>query len=428
MSDQPTCPMPHGAGRRSFLKAGMGSLAALGVASCTTGGNTNSAGGNSHGAGGKENSTVNATRIPFVGPHQNAITSVPIGRISSVSSFTVTAPDRAGVQEMFAAITPTIADLMAGRPSAVRDEAYPPADTGILGAELRPDNLGIVVSVGASLFDDRYGLADRKPKELVEMPFIANDRLDPARSHGDVLISIEADHEDTVQHALRQIMRSSRRHLLLKWTLGGYTRGAGDQGHETPRNLMGFKDGTANISFTQDDVLKKHVWVGPDDGEPAWAVGGSYHALRVIRMLVEFWDRTQLAEQEAIFGRHKISGAPLGADDEFAEISYADDPRGERIGLDAHIRLANPRTKETESDMLLRRGFSYARGVDRVGQLDQGLGFVSYQRRLQQFLNVANRLAGEPLEEYIVPEGGGFYFALPGVPDEKTSLGARLLA
>lgn len=435
MTDQPSCPVPHHPNRRSFLAAGMGSLAALGLAGCTEAGRDNADSASSSaspdgGAGSSTNETgaSPAVRVPFAGAHQNAIFHSPIGRLSSTSSFKVMAKDRDELAKMFEDLTSTIADLMAGRPVESRDSAYPPAGTGILGDELRPDHLGIVVSVGASLFDDRFGLRDRKPKELVEMPFLANDRLDPARSHGDLLITIEADHDDTVQHALRQVMRATRKTLLLNWNLGGYTRGAADQGSETPRNLMGFKDGTNNLKMSDEDVLNKFVWVSKDDGEPEWAVGGTYHAVRVIRMFVEFWDRTQLAEQEAIFGRKKISGAPLGSDDEFADVSFDNDPKGEVIGLDAHIRLANPRTEETAGDRMLRRGFSYHRGVDNVGRLDQGLGFVSFQRKLQQFLNVQERLAGEPLEEYILPEGGGFFFALPGVPDEKTSLGAKLLA
>lgn len=85
--------------------------------------------------------------------------------------------------------------------------------------------------------------------------------------------------------------------------------------------------------------------------------------------------------------------------------------------LDAHVRLANPRTPDTEGDRIFRSGLSFSRGFDRDGQLDQGLAFVSFQRRLTQFLNTQARLAGEPLEEYTRPEGGGFYFALPGVRD-----------
>ena len=128
-------------------------------------------------------------------------------------------------------------------------------------------------------------------------------------------------------------------------------------------------------------------------------------------------------------GRHKVSGAPLGQDDELDVPAFAEDPTDERVPTDAHIRLANPRTPESQANLILRRGFSYTRGFDGAGQLDQGLAFVSYQRSLEQgFLAVQARLTGEPLEEYIVPEGGGFFFALPGVPDESGFLGQGLLA
>lgn len=412
------CPVSHGPGRRTFLAAGLGTLGLMGLAaSCSN---------DSASDDDSTTTTVEGIRVPFVGKHQNTITSTPIARIGSLSAFRVTAPDRDALQEMFAELSTTIADLMAGRMPEVQDEAFPPAETGILGSELNADSLGVVVSVGASLFDERFGLEDKKPQELVKMPFLANDRLDPERSHGDVLITVEANHEDTMHHAIRQIMRSVRRHMVLVWTVDGYARGIGGPGEETPRNLLGFKDGTANLDATDEEIMDEHVWVQAGDGEPDWTVGGSYHVVRVIRMLVEFWDRTRLSEQEAIFGRHKVSGAPLGQDDEFGTISYADDPDGDVIALDAHIRLANPRTPETDNDLMLRRGFSYSRGVDKVGQLDQGLAFVSYQRQLQRFLNVQERLNGEPLEEYIRPEGGGFYFAFPGVGDETTSLAAKL--
>jgi deferrochelatase/peroxidase EfeB len=172
--------------------------------------------------------------------------------------------------------------------------------------------------------------------------------------------------------------------------------------------------------------MRKHVWVARGDGEPAWAVGGSYLAVRIIRMFVEFWDRTPLAEQEAIIGRHKESGAPLGGRRETEVPEFDDDPDGDRTPLDAHIRLANPRTKATADGLLLRRGFSFSRGFDGAGRLDQGLAFASFQRRLQQFLDVQARLTGEPLEEYIEPQGGGFYFALPGIRPGRF-LGQELL-
>jgi len=192
---------------------------------------------------------------------------------------------------------------------------------------------------------------------------------------------------------------------------------------------MGFKDGTANLDSTDAELMDRYVWTtGAASGEPAWTAGGSYHVVRVIRMFVEFWDRTQLGEQEAIIGRHKLSGAPLGRSDEHDEPAFDTDPDGETTPLDAHIRLANPHTAASDASQIFRRGFSYSRGFDGAGQLDQGLAFVCYQHSLDAgFLAVQRRLSGEPLEEYILPEGGGFFFALPGVPDAGGFLGDGLV-
>jgi deferrochelatase/peroxidase EfeB len=370
-----------------------------------------------------------ATFVPFEGVHQTGVTALPVPTRGLAASFTMVSRDRARLKAVLAELTDEIRGLMAGRPSETRDPAFPPVDSGILGDTPPPDNLSVVVSVGASLFDDRFGLADRKPKELVTMPFLANDRLDPKQSHGDLLITIEAGHTDTIQFALRQLMRCTRGDLVLKWMVDGYGRGAGQASSATtPRNLLGFKDGTANLDSADGGLMDKHVWVGASDGEPDWAIGGSYQVVRIIRMFVEFWDRTQLAEQESIIGRNKVNGAPMGLKGEFDDPDYADDPDGKRIKLDAHIRLANPRTPATDENLILRRGFSYARGFDGAGRLDQGLAFVCYQRSLKKgFLTVQERLKGEPLEEYILPVGGGFFFTLPGVSGADRFLGDQLV-
>lgn len=366
--------------------------------------------------------------VEFYGRRQAGIAPPVVPALGMMAAFKVLSPDRAALRDTFVDLTDEIQGLMSGRPPVIRDEAFPPTDSGILGRAPGPDNLSVVVSVGASLFDDRYGLAAKVPTELIRMPFLANDRLDPDRTHGDLLLNIDAEHPDTLQFALRQLMRRRRRDLILHWLIEGYTRGGAHQVKAgAPRNLLGFKDGSANLGSRDSEAMERYVWLQPGDDQPAWAVDGTYQAVRVIRMFVEFWDRTPLAEQEAIMGRHKASGAPLGMEHETDTPVFADDPAGERTPLDAHIRLANPRTAESEENLLFRRGFSYTRGFDPAGRLDMGLAFVSYQRSMSKgFLAVQDRLAGEPLEEYILPEGGGFFFALPGAPEEGRFLGDGL--
>ncbi|HEX6567964.1 MAG TPA: Dyp-type peroxidase [Acidimicrobiales bacterium] len=415
----------RGVSRRRFLAGGLASTAAAaGIAgtttACTGGDDQPSAAAGPAGEG--------ARYLGFRGRHQTGILH-PANEQGLMAAFTVAAGDRGELRETFAALTAEADRLMSGRPYEERDPAYPPVYTGTVGNPPPPADLSVVVSVGASLFDDRYGLAGRRPRALEKMPFLANDRLDPERSHGDLLLTITSAHEDINLFALRQLQRATRGTLALHWMLGGYNRRTrAKSGEAGNRNLMGFVDGTANLDPTDDVVMDRYVWVQDGDGEPAWAVGGSYHVVRVIRMMVEFWDRTRLSEQEALIGRRKETGAPLGGEVETDVPDYRDDPDGEVTPLDAHIRLANPRTPETEDDLILRAGLNFSRGFDGDGQLDQGLAFVSYQRRLSQFLNTQARLAGEPLEEYIQPEGGGFWFALPGVESADGVLGEGLFA
>lgn len=418
-------PPRRGISRRGFFAGALGTGAAVGAGALT--GCAADSGAPPRAAG---------RFIDFEGPHQNGITALPIPEQGLVASFNVHAENRAELTATLRELTDEIRGLMAGKPPETRDPAFPPVDSGILGEKPPADNLSIVVGVGASLFDHRFGLADRRPRELVTMPFLANDRLDPKLSHGDISIIFESGHSDTMQFALRQLMRRTRSDLVLRWMVDGYARGIGagrtavdaDQEAATPRNLLGFKDGTSNLDVADPAVMDRHVWVGPDDDEPGWATGGSYQAVRIIRNFVEFWDRTQLVEQEALIGRAKISGAPLGMAGEFDDPDYPSDPDGRRIKLNAHIRLANPRTPGTDQNLILRRGFNYSRGFDGAGRLDQGLAFVAYQRSLQKgFLAVQERLKGEPLEEYILPVGGGFFFVLPGVTGHDRFLGDQLV-
>jgi deferrochelatase/peroxidase EfeB len=411
-----------GVSRRRFLAGGLASTAAVAGVTSTA---AACGDGDAASAGGPASP---ARYLDFEGTHQTGITH-PANEQGLMAAFDLTATGLDELRETFVALSEEARRLMGGEPYEDREPAYPPLYTGTVGNPPPPADLSVVVSVGASLFDDRYGLADRRPAALEKMPFLANDRLDPARSHGDVLLSITSTHEDINLFALRQLHRATRETMALHWMLGGYNRRTrARRGEAGKRNLMGFVDGTSNLDPTDDGVMDRYVWVQDGDDEPAWTAGGSYHVVRVIRMLVEFWDRTRLSEQEALMGRRKDTGAPLDGEVETDVPDFSADPDGETTPLDAHIRLANPRTVDTEDDLIFRTGLSFSRGFDAAGQLDQGLAFVSFQRRIAQFLNTQERLAGDPLEEYIRPEGGGFYFALPGVTSADGYLGEGLFA
>ncbi len=367
---------------------------------------------------------------PCFGGHQAGIVT-PQQAAMMLVAFDVLASDKADLQRLFKLLTERIVFLTQGGKAAQQpNQQLPPLDSGILGEDIYPDNLTVTVSLGDSLFDQRFGLQAQKPRKLQRMTRFPNDALDASQCHGDLLLQICANTHDTVIHALRDIIKQTPDLLSVRWRRDGFIsdHAARSKGKETPINLLGFKDGTANPDTGNRPLMDNILWVTAEQGEPAWATGGSYQAVRIIQFRVEFWDRTPLGEQQTIFGREKSSGAPLGMQDEHDVPDYSRDPEGRVIPLDAHIRLANPRTPQTQSSLMLRRGYSYSQGVSKSGQLDMGLLFVCYQHDLEKgFLAVQQRLNGEALEEYIKPTGGGYFFVLPGVEDSQHYLAQSLL-
>jgi deferrochelatase/peroxidase EfeB len=348
--------------------------------------------------------------VPFRVDRQAGVTAAAsAGGVAA--ALDVRVADRAALIDLMKVVSTEIEIVMDGRAYERRAGGFPPLDTGILGPVPGPTGTSVIVGFGPSLFDARFGLADLRPDELVAMPRFINDYLvDDARSHGDLSLVVQADTQDAANHALRQVLRRTRGDLSVRWLREGFNTldRSAPRGTAPARNLMGFKDGTANPDTSDAAAMDRHVWIQPEDGQPEWAVGGTFQAVRVIRMMVEFWDRTRLNEQETLIGRHRDSGAPLGAERETDAPVFADD-------LTSHIARANPRTPGSERNLILRRPFSYVGGLDENSQLDQGLIFTCYQRSLAAgFITVQTRLDGEPLEEYIRPLGGGFFVVPPG--------------
>ncbi|MGX1850118.1 iron uptake transporter deferrochelatase/peroxidase subunit [Streptomyces sp. NPDC055299] len=366
-----------------------------------------------------------ALPVPFHGTHQASVTAPP-RRVTAFTAFDVTAENRRELADLLRTVTARARFLTGGGAPAPVGITGPPADSGLLGPQVPAGALSVTVGVGAALFDDRFGLHGHAPRRLTTMPSFPDDDLRAEWCHGDLSLQLCADDMDTVLHALRDLARHTRGGMQVRWRLDGFTSPPRPSG--TPRNLLGFKDGTANPDARSAREMDHLVWVGRGAGEPDWAVGGSYQVVRLIRMLVEFWDRVSLTEQERMFGRARETGAPLDGDAEHDTPHYPGDPKGDVIPLDSHIRLANPRTAATAGQRLLRRAYNYDNGTDSNGNLDMGLLFCCYQQDLaRQFETVQRRLAGEPLTDYIKPFGGGYFYALPGVQGETDWYGRALL-
>ncbi|HTR76384.1 MAG TPA: Dyp-type peroxidase [Solirubrobacterales bacterium] len=353
-----------------------------------------------------------AARTDFVGYHQHGILT-PRQTNAAFIALDAIVPRQSELIEGLKELSYRAASLTQGDSVGEIEIDDPPPDSGLLGEYNAPDALTVTIAFGSTLFDHRYGLAAARPPQLVPMPAFEKDGLEPDRCHGDVLLSICADHRDTVVHTMRELLRVTAGVLTPRWRIDGFqSTKRGPTPRSNTRNLFGFRDGTANPHADDAKLMDELVWVKPGHGEPGWTAGGTYQVVRTIRMHVEFWDRVGMFEQQNMIGRDRVSGAPLGGTDEFQNPRYDLDPHGRRIPLSAHIRLANPRTPETENQRILRRPYNYDRGLDEAGNLDQGLLFVAFNQDIQrQFETVQKRLEEEEMADYITPVGGGYYFA-----------------
>ncbi|MEU9365621.1 iron uptake transporter deferrochelatase/peroxidase subunit [Streptomyces avermitilis] len=361
--------------------------------------------------------------VGFHGAHQAGI-ATPVQDRLHFAAFDVKTDDRAAFVQLLKDWTRAAARMTAGH--AVGEGAYggpaeaPPDDTGeALG--LKPSRLTLTIGFGPSLFE-KFGLADQRPEALVDLPKFPGDNLEKTRSNGDLCIQACADDPQIAVHAIRNLARIGFGKVAIRWSQLGFGKTSSTTPDaQTPRNLMGFKDGTRNIAGTETDRLKKFVWVGEGDG-PDWMTGGSYLVARRIRMNIETWDRTSLQEQEDVFGRDKGEGAPVG------KAKERDKPFLKAMKPDAHVRLAHPDSNDGAT--LLRRGYSFTDGTDGLGRLDAGLFFLAYQRDVRKgFIPVQRSLSRtDALNEYIQHVGSAVFAVPPGVRDKDDWWGRALFS
>jgi len=353
--------------------------------------------------------------IPFYGKYQAGITT-PMQDFICMGAFDLTTTSLEDVKKLFQSWTEASARLTEGK--GVGDETrspnLPPVDTGE-SMGLAPMRTTITFGLGASFFDERFGLSAQRPAPLVDLPKFNGDDLRKEWSGGDIVVQVCANDPQVAFHAFRNLTRIARGKAVLRWMQDGFQRtGAADPKGSTPRNLMGFKDGTNNPNVSDAQNADDIVWAQSSDA-PAWMANGTYMVMRRIRMRIEIWDRSNLDDQETTFGRYRDSGAPLGQSGEFdpPDFTKKDEQGRPVIPADSHVALAHMEGKVR----ILRRGYSYSSGLDaKTGQLDAGLLFICFNRDpRKQFIPMQQKLASmDKLNEYINHMGSGLYACLPG--------------
>jgi deferrochelatase/peroxidase EfeB len=361
-----------------------------------------------------------AAPVAFHGAQQAGIVTPAQDRMHFVT-FDVVTKDRGELVALLRAWTAAAQRMTEGMEASDRGAVgghpdAPPADTGeALG--LPASALTLTIGFGPSLFDSRFGLVDKRPPALVDLPAFPADSLDPRRTGGDICVQACANDPQVAVHAIRNLVRIGFGKVAVRWSQLGFGRTSStSRSQATPRNLFGFKDGTNNVKAEDTQALADHVWVAPGDG-PVWMAGGTYLVARRIRMHIEIWDRTSLTEQEAIVGRTKGVGAALGQVDEFDPIDLHVRGAGgvPLIAEDAHVRLAS--AENLGGVRILRRGYNFTDGSDGLGHLDAGLFFVCFNRDTRkQFVPMQMALAGkDKMMEYLEHTGSGHFAVPPGV-------------
>jgi deferrochelatase/peroxidase EfeB len=416
-SDNASGEVAPGAGpapSRRRLLAGVG-LAGAGVAAGGLGGYFASRPGTAPAAADAGVPGDSGTTVPFYGRYQAGIATPAQDRLAFGTLNVVAGASRADLRDLLAAWTQAAARMAAGQLVGEATEPQaPPLDTGeAVGSPV--SRLTITLGYGPSLFDGRFGLAARKPAALTVLPPLPNETLDPDYSGGDLAIQACSDDPLVAFHAVRNLARIGMGVVQHNWLELGFGRtSTTSTAQQTPRNLLGFKDGTRNIKAEQTALMDDYVWVGNEADQP-WLRGGSYLVARKIRMKVENWDRDYLQDQENVIGRSKVTGAPLSGGTEFTAPNFdAAGADGLAIPVDAHIRLASH--EHNGGTRILRRGYSFTDGIDpQTGTLIGGLFFIGFMKNPSQFIKLQTSLAADALNEYVHHVGSAVFACPPGL-------------
>ncbi len=361
----------------------------------------------------------------YTGGYQAGIATLP-QRYCVFMTFDIVdgTPDQE-LQVLLARWSAGIAQLMAGLPVGAVQPTQPDAVAGDTGEayDLGPSSLTVTVGLGPGVFGDRFGLAGKRPKLLADLPRLPSDSLRPELTGGDLSLQACADDPQVAYHAIRDLTRIGRGIVPTNWTVMGFGRASAGKGQSTPRNLLGFKDGTRNIKEAAD--LDEFVWLA--DGDVDWMKGGTYQVARKIEMNIEIWDSDRTSDQENVFGRSKAVGAPLSGSKEFDTPDFHRQAQGKPV-IDPKSHVALAAFENNGGVRILRRSYNYTDGLNERGLLDAGLLFIAYMNDPEHFVQLQTKLGSSDLLNEYISHIGSAIFAIPPAPEKGHYIGEALFS
>lgn len=281
-------------------------------------------------------------------------------------------------------------------------------DPRLLG--LPPGDLTVTIGVGPRL----VRMADPSLPGAADLPRFSRERITPQARGGDLLMQICASDPLLLPVVATALLEQAGHRMRERWRQSG-RRGlnvAVDKGISAPRNLLGFIDGIVGPHTTAEH--QRHLWLAG----PAPVGGGTIAVVRRMELDLPRFTALSVADQEAVFGRRRATGAPLSGGTAASDPNLgAKTPDGRYlVPADAHVRRANPNVVGV--GLMLRRSYS-------TDAPTPGLLFISFQNDIRTFTNTLTHMDdSDALLRFTTTTASATFLILPGF-DQQHPLGAK---
>lgn len=234
----------------------------------------------------------------------------------------------------------------------------------------------------------------------------------PGAAEADLAVQLTGPHDAAVDCAIVEICQRAAESYGLLAPVGSFS----GFGRPDGRGWLGFHDGVSNLA--SPDRLAA-IEAAPVAG---WMAGGTFMAFLRLRVDLAQWRGIPRVDQEALVGRDRATGRPLGSAG--TDEAFRDPPETSCAELDtSHVHRANQSRASAAAPgslRIFRQGYDYLASAGPAVP-DLGLNFVSFQADLavlQHLLHLPGWLGdsnfgGDPGPAFISLAAGGLYAVPP---------------